>query len=569
MHLFLNSSRSVLGFKSLKKITYSFTMGALLWSTAAQAQYQSLLDSPNLKNSLEQVDPEAIKSNMAFLSDDLFEGRKIGERGFDLAAKYMASRFQEIGLTPGVNKTSYFQEILFRKGEVMEQNSSLEITNKGQNIPLTYGTDYFLMPNFGKTQSQANAQVVFVGYGVTAPELKYDDYDGVNVKGKIVMYLTGAPASFPNDERAYYASEMAKHQAAVAKGAVGVLTIVAANANNTLWDAYLHRYRSGSYKWMGPDGTPGNYFPALQTYGYIFQPSAEKLFEGSKITMAQALSNLKAGKTASKTLTAKAQINVSSKHSSIASQNIVGIVPGSDPELKNEYVVYASHLDHLGITTPVNGDSINNGAHDNASGSAILLEMAKTYKRLDQAPKRSIIFLSCTGEELGLLGSDYFASNPVVPGNSIVANLALDMPFFLYPLKDIIPHGIQHSSLKKQVEATTQFFGLQITPDPAPEEVVFTRSDHYSFIKKGVPALFIKGGIITDDPKKDGAKIIADWRKNIYHKIDDEMDQPFDFTGAAMHAKVNFLIGYLVAQDQERPTWNKGDFFGNKFNKQK
>ena len=166
---------------------------------------------------------------------------------------------------------------------------------------------------------------------------------------------------------------------------------------------------------------------------------------------------------------------------------------------------------------------------------------------------------------MGLIGSDYFANNPPVPENSLVANLALDMPFFFYPLNDIIPHGIQHSSLRGPVEATADYLKIKITPDPAPEEVVFTRSDHYSFIKKGIPALFIKGGIISGDPTKDGAQLIADWRKTIYHKVNDEMDQPFDFNAAAMHVKTNFLIGYLVANDAKRPTWNNGDFFGSKF----
>ena len=532
-----------------------------------QAQYKQDLASKDLKRSLEQVSPAAIQAHMTYLSDDLLEGRKAGTRGFALAAKYMAAQFQLLGLEPGVNGKSYFQDLTLRKGTVMESGSSLQISRNGQVQTLSYGTDYFLQPHMMKTQSQVVAPVVFVGYGVSAPEMKYDDYAGIDVKGKIVMYLPGAPARFPNNERAYFSSELAKHGTAAAKGAVGVITVVAGDDTRSGWTALLRRNQGGLNRWVNPEGQTNNYFPALAVTGSVYQEVAQSFFDGAGITLLEAVSSLRAGKPVSRALPFRAQMTVNSLHQEVASHNIVGVLPGSDPVLKQEYLVYAAHLDHLGITKAVNGDSINNGAHDNASGSAILLETARAFTNLPKAPKRSIIFLACTAEELGLLGSDYFANNPTVPANSLVANLALDMPFLFYPLHDIIPHGIQHSSLKGPVEASANYLGIKITPDPAPEEVVFTRSDHYSFIKKGIPALFIKGGIISGDPNVEGSKFIADWRKNIYHKIDDEMDQAFDFNAGAMHAKTNFLIGYLVANDKDRPAWNKGDFFGGKFGK--
>lgn len=536
-----------------------------LMPQAGQAQYKKELASKDLKKSLEQVSPEAIKGHMTFLSDDLLEGRKAGTRGHALAAAYVSSQFQMLGLQPGVGGTSYLQELTLRKGLVAENNSSLEFSRKGPLSSLRYGTDYFLHPHMMKTQSQVSAPVVFVGYGVSAPEMKYDDYAGIDVKGKIVLYLPGAPTGFSNNERAYFASELTKHGTAAAKGAVGVITVVAGDETRSGWSALLNRNQGGLNRWVSPQGQTNNYYPGLAVTGSLYQESAQRLFEGSGMTLAQAATSLRAGKTVSRDLGLEAQMKVSTRHQEVKSYNVVGVLPGSDPVLKQEYVVYAAHLDHLGITAAVDGDSINNGAHDNASGTAILLETARAFQNMPKAPKRSIIFLSCTAEEMGLLGSDYFANNPTVPAESLVANLALDMPFLFYPLRDIIPHGIQHSSLKGAVEASTKFLGIQITPDPAPEEVVFTRSDHYSFIKKGIPALFIKGGIISGDPNKDGAKFIADWRKTIYHKVNDEMDQAFDFGAGAMHAKTNFLIGYLVANDKQRPEWNKGDFFGGKF----
>ena len=531
----------------------------------AQAQYKKELAAKEVKQTLNQVNPAAIKAHMSYLADDRLQGRKPGTRGFEMASAYMASQFQKLGLRPGVNGQSYLQEVLIQNAKVQEEASSLKVTRSAQTQTLTFGEDFFLQPNLMKPQSQVNAPVVFVGYGVSAPELNYDDYAQVDVTGKIVMYLAGAPANFPNNERAYFTSELAKQSTAAAKGAVGVITVVAADANRTTWNAYLKRNRGGINRWINSAGKVSNYFPELQVTGSVYQELAQQFFEGSNTTLINAYNQLKTGKPASMVLPVILNMQVSSQYTTLKTNNIVGILPGSDPVLKNEYVIYAAHIDHLGITAPVNGDSINNGAHDNASGSAILLETARAYTNLPKAPKRSVIFLSCTGEEMGLIGSDYFANNPTVPENSLVANLALDMPFFFYPLNDIIPHGIQHSSLRGPVEATANYLNIKITPDPAPEEVVFTRSDHYSFIKKGIPALFIKGGIISGDPNVDGAKLIADWRKTIYHKVDDEMDQPFDFNAAAMHVKTNFLIGYLVANDPQRPTWNKGDFFGGKF----
>jgi len=547
------------------KLKFLWLLWAGLMPILGQAQYKKELGAKELKQTLAKIDPAAIKAHMSYLADDRLQGRKPGTPGFVMASDYMAKQFQTLGLEPGVNGRSYLQEVLIRKAKVQEETTSLKVTRNGQTQTLTFGQEYFLQPNLVQPQSQVNAPVVFVGYGVSAPELNYDDYAQVNVAGKIVMYLAGAPTGFPNNERAYFTSELAKQSTAAAKGAVGVITIIAADARQVAWNGALRRNRGGINRWINPAGKVANYFPQLKVTGSVNQELAQQFFAGTNTTLIDAYNTLRSGKPASLSLPVTLDMQVSSEYTTLKTNNIVGILPGSDPVLKNEYVVYAAHIDHLGITAPVNGDSINNGAHDNASGSAILLETARAFKNLPKAPKRSVIFLSCTGEEMGLIGSDYFANNPPVPENSLVANLALDMPFFFYPLNDIIPHGIQHSSLRGPVEATADYLNIKITPDPAPEEVVFTRSDHYSFIKKGIPALFIKGGIISGDPTKDGAQLIADWRKTIYHKVDDEMDQPFDFNAAAMHVKTNFLIGYLVANDVKRPAWNKGDFFGGKF----
>lgn len=262
-------------------------------------------------------------------------------------------------------------------------------------------------------------------------------------------------------------------------------------------------------------------------------------------------------------------MQVTTALSDMHSSNLIGVIPGSSPTLKDQYVVYAAHLDHFGIGIPVKGDSIYNGAHDNASGVAILLEIARAFRSLPTAPKRSVIITIVTGEELGLLGSDYFIQHPTVPKKDIVANLALDMPFFFHPVLDIVPYGADHSTLFHQTQAAAAYLGLGIGPDPFPEQVVFIRSDHYSFIRQGIPALFIKSGFKTiASDTVDRSRSDVDWRKTTYHTPQDDMSQSFDFNAAATHVKLNFLIGLLVCEDTDRPAWNKGDFFGGRFGRQ-
>jgi Zn-dependent M28 family amino/carboxypeptidase len=277
------------------------------------------------------------------------------------------------------------------------------------------------------------------------------------------------------------------------------------------------------------------------------------------------LSLFEKGKSASFPLNISAKMEVETEKEILPSHNIIGEIKGSDSKLKDEYLVYAAHLDHLGIGRAVNGDSIYNGAHDNAAGVSILLEIARAYQALEVKPKRSILFAIVTGEESGLLGSDYLANNPPIGKEKMVANISMDMPFFFHPVLDIVPYGAIHSSLGMQTKQAADILGLGISPDPFPEQVVFIRSDHYSFIKKGIPALFIKSGFksVASDTV-DWSFADVNWRKTHYHTPQDDMNQAFDFNAAATHVKVNFLIGYLVANETKKPTWNKGDFFGDK-----
>lgn len=516
-----------------------------------------------------EIKPESIKATMSFLADDLLEGRQPGSKGFSIASKYVESRFTSMGLVPGVDGKTYLQKIPFRKAVVEEAASSLRLLQKDAPDTLIYGKHFIFSPDFFKLDTDLSSQLVFVGFGVSAPELGYDDYKKIDVSGKIVVMMGQAPDFFPSNERAYFASAPVKYAEAIKRGAKVVIAFSLPDDKRTSWDALVRRAKTGSLKWLDGQGIPSNAYGQLQGVVQFNPMYIQALFSKSGKDIKQVYAQAKAGKPQSFPLNMEVEMRTKTKHIPVESSNLIGIIPGSDSILKNEYVVYAAHLDHFGVGTSIKGDSIYNGAHDNASGIAILLGIAGAFKALPQSPKRSIIIAAVTGEEWGLLGSDYFASNPTVKSESMVANLSIDMPFFFYPLLDIVPYGIQHSSLAKQVTEAASTLNLKISPDPIPEQVIFMRSDHFSFIKKGIPSLFVKSGFITGNPDVDGAKVNADWRREIYHTPQDDMNQAFDFDAAVKHAQFNFLVGYMVANDINRPTWNKGDFFGNKFGRKK
>jgi Zn-dependent M28 family amino/carboxypeptidase len=517
-----------------------------------------------IQNALTSVDPAEVKATMTFLSDDLLEGRQPGTKGFALASHYIQTELMSLGLKPGVGD-SFIQRVPLVKGIVNSNESMFVLEGGGSTENLTYGQDFILTPYMVNENSSVTAPLIFAGFGVSAPELGYDDYKGIDVKGKIVVLLDQAPETFGNNERAYFSSPAIKYQEALKQGAVGVVNL--GLSRRTAWEATVRRSAQGAFKWLDKQNHPNNAFEGLKVIATIDPSSAKKFFKLSGKNLDAVYLSIKRGKPQSFSLKMTAQLSVATKLSQVESSNLIGVIPGSDPKLKDEYIVYVAHLDHFGIANPIKGDSIYNGAHDNASGVAILVGIAKSFQSLPVAPKRSIVIGVVTGEESGLLGSDYFVSNPTVDG-TIVANLALDMPFFFHPILDIVPYGVQHSSLSNQVAEATKTLNLKVSPDPFPEQVIFVRSDHFSFIKKGIPALFIKSGFMTiPSDTVNRAKSDVAWRSTTYHTPQDDMRQAFDFNAAITHVQVNFLIGFLIANEPSRPQWNKDDFFGNKFGK--
>jgi hypothetical protein len=518
------------------------------------------------------IRPEAIRAHMRFLSDSLLQGRAPGTPGYEIAARYVAAQLEAAGLHPaGVNGT-WYQTVPLRKSVVDDGKSSLVVVSTGHQgksgeqtlVPLK---DYVLFGDLNRTDTTVEAPVVFVGFGVSAPERDYDDYAGADVKGKIVVVLSGAPAKFPSTVRAYYSDFIVKHRNAVTHGAVGLMNMqLPEDQKRNAWDWIVPQIQMGNMEWLEKNGSTHNGFRELRGDPALSQSGAEKVFAGAKETLDQIFDAARASQPQSLALPLTARIHAISTHTSADSPNIIGEVVGSDPALRNEYVVYTAHVDHLGICPPVNGDNVCHGAQDNASGTASLLEIARAFAGLPKAPRRSILFVYVTGEEMGLLGSDYFANSPTVPRSAIAANINIDgAPGLFYAMKDLIALGIEHSSLEQEVQSAAKRIGYSLSPDPVPEENFFVRSDQYSFVLQGIPAVDIEDGIQSVDPKIDGLKLQKEWMVTRYHTPLDNMDQEFDYASAAKAAGVNFLVGYDVAQQDATPTWNKGDFFGDKF----
>ena len=548
----------------MRRLLLLTLLSLLVYLTPAWAQSNDI--PADVQHVLPTVRPDAIRNHMRILANDSLRGRKPGTPGFDMGAAYVVSQFKALGLQPAGENKTFRQDVPLRRWQVREENSSLTLVVDGREQPLMYGRQFILAPLPDHANASVNAPVIFVGFGVSAPELGHDDYAGIDVKGKIVAFFNGAPASFPSNQRAYYSS--AKTENAAAHGAVGTLAFNLPTDLRNRIETAAPRARQGIYRWVDKQGKPQRTFPALQSSATLSDSTARLLFAKATTNFNDAMTQARKNQPQAFPLNVLVKMHTQTDMvENVAGYNIVGLLPGSDPALKNEFVVYVAHIDHLGVGRPVKGDSVYNGAHDNASGVAINLEAARLFTSLPKAPRRSVLFVGVTGEEMGLLGSDYFASNPTVPQDKIVANLTLDMPFFFHPLLDIVPYGAEHSSLRKAVTEAANYMKVQISPDPIPEQTVFMRSDHFSFVRQGIPALFIKSGSQTGNPNLDGTKLNLDWRATIYHTPQDDMNQPFDFNAAAKHVQLQFLIGYLTAQDVERPIWNKGDFFGNKFGK--
>ncbi|NML64866.1 M28 family peptidase [Hymenobacter sp. RP-2-7] len=521
----------------------------------------------NAEKALEAAKPAALEAHVRYLADDKLRGRLPGTLGYQLAVDYVTKQLQDNGVAPAGERGAYTQRVRLRRAFV-EPGATLRLQPAaGAAEALGLGQDASFYPNPGQAEVRLeNAPLVFVGYGISAPELKYDDYAGQNVKGKVVVVTRQPARQFGDNERLYFADVRTVLETAARHGAAGVL-LAAPRA-----DAHLPDLSKGLVSALGPDGKVAvsrSYAPgSAQLVGSISAATLQRLFAGASQDTAQALSALRGGRPASQALAARLSAQYRSRYQEVDSYNVVGKIEGSDPLLRDTYVVHSAHLDHLGVGAPVEGDSIFNGAHDNATGVASVLEISRMYSKLRPKPRRSVLFVLVTGEEMGLIGSAYFARFPTVPAVALVADVNTDMPTIIAPLLSVVPLGADHSSLLGQVQTAARYLKLAIEPDPEPTQNRFIRSDQYSFVVRGVPALHLKYGNRTADGQNNLAETVQKWRARTYHKPQDNyVGGTFDWAAGVKYAQLNFLIGYLIAQNPVLPTWNKGDFFGARFGK--
>jgi hypothetical protein len=522
--------------------------------------------SPDAKAAMQELQKEPFRAHMAFLADDLLEGRGTGKRGHEIAARYVAAQFEAMGLKPAGHDGTYFQRVPLREITVEPDKCAVTITENGSASQLKWGDDFIMRGSEVSPDVSIEAPVVFVGYGVRTPDGKYDDYAGLDVRGKIVALLIGAPPSLPSELRAHLSAVREKSRTAREHGVVGVLVLWTARDDKSLpWSRTVVGAGFPSMRWLGPDGIPNDSFPSIKVGAVLSQSAAERLFEHATKSWAQVQRDADASKPQGFPLPVSASMRVVSHHEAITSPNVIAALPGSDSNLRQEYLIYTAHVDHLGIGRPIDGDSIYNGAADDASGVAAMLVIAKAFKSLSHPPARSILFLAVTGEEKGLLGSDYFAHYPTVPIHSIVADINMDGASVFYTFKDIVPLGAPDSTLEPVVQRDAAALGLKVSPDPEPDQNYFVRADQYSFVRQGVPSVFITEGQEARDPNFNAKKFNDDWIATRYHSPSDDMNQPLDFDAAVEFMQVDFLVGYDIAQDPQRPSWKPGDFFGETF----
>jgi len=491
---------------------------------------------------------ERIHAHVEFLASDLLEGRDTGSRGHEIAANYVASEFRQLGLTPGGPGGSWFVRVPFRRA-TLEGSPKIVLTTGGRTASLAVGSDVAVRPSISDKQVSFEAPLVFVGYGISDGRLGIDDYAGLDVRGKIVVGLGGPAPQIPSDIAAHLSSTQA--EVAGAHGAIGFIAIddPASAAGN------VQRFgKRRVVDWVGQTSS-------IKARVALSESVAGRIFRGAPMSL-QRIRALAAGRKPIKgfDLPARLSISVNSAWEDFSSPEVVGILPGSDPKLAAEHIVLAGHLDHLGIKKDAKPgeDSIYNGALDNAAGVATLIEAAREFVSSGKRPRRSVMFIANTGEELGLRGADYLAAHPAVP--NIVGLVDLDMPLLLYDFTDVIAFGSTHSTIARAVAEAGKGMGVRVSPDPMPEETLFVRSDHYPFVKRGIPAVFLMTGFANG-----GQKIWRRWLDDTYHTVKDDLGQPIRWHQGARFAELNYRIAREMADADQRPMWYSGDYFGETF----
>jgi Zn-dependent M28 family amino/carboxypeptidase len=505
--------------------------------------------------SASQFDGNSWWAHVKFLADDSLEGRDTGSEGLRKAQAYAVEQFQKAGLEPaGAN--GFYQPVSFTQLEVNEPKSSLALVGGGKTTKLSFADDAFISSRSTRESIKLNAPLVFIGYGLKIPEKNLDELAGLDLKGRVVVYISGSPADIPTALASHYQTVGERWKALKSAGAIGIVSILNPAAMDVPWTRIALNRNHPSMDLADPQ--------FFETEGLkiavLYNPaSAEALFAGSAHTFPEIATLAKDRKPLPGfALSVSLVVNAAIEKKNVESANLVAKLPGSDSALKNEYVVLSAHLDHVGIGAPVNGDRIYNGAMDNAAGSAVVMDVAAQLKAHPEKLKRSVLFLLVTGEEKGLLGSKYFAGRPTVPLQSIVADINIDMFLPIVPLKIMKILGLDESDLGTRAAEVTQSFGVKPIADPEPLRNAFVRSDQYSFIHQGVPSVAMDVGFELGSPEQ---KVFKDWLTYRYHAPSDDVNQPVDLQSAALYEDIVRKLLIETADAAARPEWKPDSFF--------
>ena len=510
---------------------------------------------------METISQDRIRAHVRFLAHDLLEGRGTGQRGGDLAAEYIATQFALYGLKPAGDNGTYMQKVPM-VGITPESGTTFTLAPTGTAPKsLRVLDDYVAYDQTQQPQSEIDAPIVFVGYGIHAPEYNWDDYKDVDVKGKVLLMLVNEPPSqdpkfFNGKALTYYGRWTYKYEEAARRGAVAAILIHQTEMASYPWEV-VRNSNSGEKAYLKLDGSP-----RLKAAAWIQLAVAQKLASDCGQNLEKLMTDAQQRSFKPVSFSARLQARMVSKVRPFESNNVIGLLPGSDPALKNQAVMYTAHYDHLGIRPDMPGDNIYNGANDNATGCGILLELARTFAQATEKPHRSILFASVTAEEQGLLGSEYLGLHPPVPAGRIALDLNYDDLPPLGAPEEVSVSGAERTSFYRIVESTAKDFRLTIRPDAHPEAGHYYRSDHFSLARVGIPSFSINEGVkYKGHDEAWGLRQDEEYNQKHYHQPSDEFHPDADFIGDATMARFGFILGWQAAALPRTVGWQKGDEF--------
>ena len=501
-----------------------------------------------------EFDGKSWWEHVKVLADDKMEGRETGSPGLKRAEAYVVEQLRQSGVEPA-GEDGYFQKVQLVSRSIDESSSSMSLVKDGKAEPLTLGEDAFFSTRVDLAP-EVEAPLVFVGYGLSVPEADYDDLSGLDLKGKIAVVFTGIPSNIPGPLGSHYQTAGERWKVLKSAGAIGALSIPNPQSMDIPWPRMSLARTHPSMDLVGAEfhETAGE-----KIAGVINPEHVEKFFAASGHNFQEILDLSKDRKQLPRfPLNISLRAHAKTTTHSVESANVIGKLPGTDAKLKNEYVVLSAHIDHLGVGEPINGDKLYNGAMDNASGDAVLLDVAAALRGSREKPRRSLLFVFVTGEEKGLLGSKYFAARPTVPRTSIVADINIDMFLPLYPMKAVMAYGFKESDLGDDLRRVAEKDGIEIEDDPEPQRNSFIRSDQYNFIRRGIPAITMKVGY---KPGSAEDKTFHDWLHQRYHAPSDDLSQPVDPGAAGKYEQVISQLMLTISDDPKRPQWKQDSFF--------